>query len=321
MLPKVSILIPCYNAEKWIAQAINSALEQTYSNKEVIVVDDGSTDNSLEIIKSFSDLIYWESQANQGGNATRNRLLELSTGEWLQYLDSDDYLLPEKIERQINFLSQQPEADIICSPAIAEYHQEGKVWQEASPVLQPRDPWILLAKWALPQTGGSLWRKQALIDVGGWAKQQPCCQEHELYSRLLMGGKKFAYWDESRAVYRLWSNNSVSRKDQWEPFRRRLEIKDRIEQYLQQENQLTRDRQDAINQARFGCARVIYNYNQDWATQIVNQIHEREPNFVPFMSVPTLYQIPYRVLGFSKLEKIATMKRLISNNIKKIRSI
>jgi glycosyltransferase involved in cell wall biosynthesis len=82
---KVSILIPCYNAERWISQAIESALNQTYQYKEVIVVDDGSTDNSLEIIKSFGDRIHWETGENKGGNITRNRLLELSTGEWLQY--------------------------------------------------------------------------------------------------------------------------------------------------------------------------------------------------------------------------------------------
>ncbi len=311
MLPKVSILIPCYNAEKWIAQAINSALEQTYPNKEVIVVDDGSTDDSLTVIRQYSDRIHWETQSNQGGNFTRNRLLELSTGEWLQYLDSDDYLLPEKIEQQMNLLSEDPETDIICSPAIAEYHQNGQVWQEASATLQPRDPWILLAKWALPQTGGSLWRKQALIDVGGWANHQPCCQEHELYSRLLMAGKRFAYWDTSGAVYRLWSEKTVSRKNPWEPFRRRLEIKSRIEEYLQQENQLTKERQNAINQSRFGCARVIYNYDQDWATKIVAKIHQQEPSFMPMASVPKLYQIIYKFWGLSAAEKVASLKRRI----------
>ena len=106
MLPKVSILIPCYNSERWLAQAVESALSQTYPNKEVIVVDDGSTDTSLKIIKGFGDLIHWETQKNQGGNATRNRLLELSTGQWLQYLDADDYLLPEKIGQQIEYLAQ-----------------------------------------------------------------------------------------------------------------------------------------------------------------------------------------------------------------------
>src|SRR6476646_1430405 len=97
----VSILTPCYNAERWIAQCIESALAQTWPQKVVIVVDDGSSDASLTIIKTFGDQIRWETGPNRGGNAARNRLLDLARGEWLQYLDADDYLLTGKIERQM----------------------------------------------------------------------------------------------------------------------------------------------------------------------------------------------------------------------------
>ena len=104
----ISILIPCFKAERWIAQAIESALAQTWPEKEVIVVDDGSTDGSLEVIKSFGDRIRWETGPNRGGNAARNRLLELARGEWLQYLDADDYLLSNKVTEQMEFLPCTP---------------------------------------------------------------------------------------------------------------------------------------------------------------------------------------------------------------------
>lgn len=78
----VSILIPCHNAERWIAQAIESALSQTWIEKEVIVVDDGSADRSLEVIRSFGDRIRTEAGIHRGGNGTRNRLLELARGQW-----------------------------------------------------------------------------------------------------------------------------------------------------------------------------------------------------------------------------------------------
>src|SRR5258708_3350067 len=116
MGPLVSILIPCYNAEGWIAQAIESALQQTWPEKEIIVVDDGSTDNSLAIIRQFDPNIHWESRPNLGGNAARNRLLELARGEWLQYLDADDYLLPEKVSRQVQFVLSHSECDVVYSP-------------------------------------------------------------------------------------------------------------------------------------------------------------------------------------------------------------
>src|SRR5437868_11251554 len=104
----VSILIPCYNAERWVAQAIESALSQTWPEKEVIVVDDGSTDGSLDVIKRFGHLIQWETGPNRGANPTRNRLLELAEGDWLQYLDADDYLMPRKIERQATYVREHP---------------------------------------------------------------------------------------------------------------------------------------------------------------------------------------------------------------------
>src|SRR4051794_28206815 len=112
----VSILIPCYNAERWIAEAIESALAQSWTQKEIIVVDDGSTDGSLNVIRQFGQRVLWETGPNRGGGFTRNRLLELSQGEWIQYLDADDYLLPHKIEDQMGCITSVPEIDVIFSP-------------------------------------------------------------------------------------------------------------------------------------------------------------------------------------------------------------
>jgi glycosyltransferase involved in cell wall biosynthesis len=97
----VSILIPCYNAERWVGEAIESALAQTWPEKEVLVIDDGSTDRSLEVIQRYRGRIRWETGPNRGSNTARNRLLELSAGEWLQYLDADDYLRPNKVQVQL----------------------------------------------------------------------------------------------------------------------------------------------------------------------------------------------------------------------------
>ncbi|AFY74469.1 glycosyl transferase [Synechococcus sp. PCC 7502] len=315
MNPKVSILIPCYNADRWIAQAIESALNQTYLNKEVIVVDDGSTDHSLEIIKSFGDKIRWETGANKGGNVTRNRLLELSTGEWLQYLDADDYLLPDKVAQQINFLKTVPSVDIIFSPSLLEYWESEIVKQEILPIPEPHDPWILLARWYLPQTGSPLWRKQAITDVGGWKVNQPCCQEHELYLRLLIAGKKFEYFSEADSVYRQWSESTVCKRDKSETHRQLLAIQDKIEQHLKDINQLTQSRQNAINQTRFENARIIWLSNATWASQVIATIHNTDKKFMPSeQSAPKLYRLAYQILGFSLAEEIALWKRKVHTN-------
>src|ERR1700745_2003056 len=96
----VSILIPAYNAEAWIADTIKSALEQTWSRKEIIVVDDGSTDQTLAVARQFaSNEVAVVTHENQGAAATRNHAFSLSQGNYIQWLDADDLLSPDKVEK------------------------------------------------------------------------------------------------------------------------------------------------------------------------------------------------------------------------------
>lgn len=306
----VSILIPCYNAERWVAQAIESALAQTWPEKEVIVVDDGSRDGSLEVIKSFGDRIRWETGPNRGGNAARNRLLELARGEWLQYLDADDYLLPDKIEKQMDYVSARPEAVIVFGPMTLEYWSEKGSRRELLPIPASRDVWVMLTRWFLPGTGSGIWRKQAIRDAGGWKPDQPCCQEHELYLRLLMAGKQFTICPHNGLIYRQWSEQTVCKRDKSEVHRRRLEIEQRAEDFLKQIGELTPVRLWAINQARFEIARLAWQYDPAFAVEIKRAIRKSQPGFVPGDSAaPAHYRTAYRLFGFSGAEKLATLKR------------
>lgn len=314
MPPLVSILIPCYNAERWVAQAIESAICQTWAEKEIVVVDDGSTDGSLEVIRRFRDHIRWESGTNRGGNVARNRLLELANGKWLQYLDADDYLLPDKVARQVEFLAAHPETDVVFGPVEMEHSSGLATKRTPLPIPEPRDPWVLLARWYLPQTGSPLWRRSALTDVGGWKPDQPCCQEHELYLRLLMAGKRFVYCSTFGAVYRQWGEHTVCKRDKPEVHRRRLEIEQRMEEFLRERNELTRERLWAINQARFEMARLVWQYDPVVAQEIIRTIKRSQPGFMPGGdAAPVRYQVMYRLFGFENAEKLAVMKRLVFN--------
>lgn len=306
----VSILIPCYNAERWVGQAIESALAQTWPEKEVIVVDDGSTDGSLAVIQKFDGHIRWETGPNRGANAARNRLLELARGGWLQYLDADDYLLPDKVAKQMGFLALHPETDVVFGPVTLEHWTEHEMRRELTRIPEPHDPWVLLARWYLPQTGAALWQKQAIIDVGGWRPDQPCCQEHELYLRLLMAGKRFAYCSDNGAVYRQWGEHTLCKRDTPEVHRHRLEIEQRAKDFLRGRNQLTAERLWAISQARFEIARMAWLYDRNLAAEIVATIRHSQPGFVPGgQAARWRYRIIYRTLGFQAAERIAKWRR------------
>ncbi len=116
MTPLVSILIPAYNAEQWIADTIESALAQTWPRKEIIVVDDGSEDRTFSIVDEFSSRgVFIASQKNRGEAAARNKALSFCSGDYIQWLDADDILAPDKISRQMEFAESCSNKRILLS--------------------------------------------------------------------------------------------------------------------------------------------------------------------------------------------------------------
>lgn len=315
MTPAVSILIPAHNAADWIAQAVESSLAQG-REVEVIAVDDGSTDGTAERLRAFDGRIRWESVLNRGAPAARNRLLELARAEWVQYLDADDYLLPGKIAGQFAALNWHSasggEVDVLYGPETIEWHappgQAREVHHTVQEIPEPRDPWILLALWRLPQTGAPLWRRQALLDVGGWRQGQPCCQEHELYLRLLMAGKRFVYDPAGGAVYRRFAGGTLSTRNMAEVRAERAKIEARLEAHLAAIGALTPERQQAIDQARFDMARNAWPEDRAEARALHSAIRSR--GFRPAgAAAPASYQVLYCALGFELSERIAEMRR------------
>lgn len=107
-MPKVSVLMPVYNGEDFIAQAISSVLSQSFRDFELVVIDDGSVDKSAEIVASYDDkrVRYFSNSINLGLSSTRNRAIELSSGEYLAWLDCDDISLPDRLLKQVAFLDE-----------------------------------------------------------------------------------------------------------------------------------------------------------------------------------------------------------------------
>lgn len=312
MGPNISVLIPCYNSEQWIGEAIESVLGQTYPHTKVIVWDDGSTDGSEKVIASHEPQIEWHRAPNQGGAAARNRLLERASGTWIQYLDADDYLEPDKIAQQVEELqASTQDVDVLYGPVTMQYEEEETARKEVLPIEYPEDPWSSLVTWDLPQTGSPLWRREALQDVNGWKEDQPVCQEHELYLRLLKADKNFVYADSGGAVYRQWSEETVCRRDQPKTYRHRLAIMRRAEEFLIDQGMMTPVRRRALNQAYLECSRMIWLFDRDWAQSIIAHVEGmNDKGFQPSDDqVPRTYQWLYRLFGFNTAERVASWKR------------
>ena len=174
MEPFVSILIPAFNAERWIADTIASALRQTWSRKEIIVVDDGSTDQTLCVARKFSSpslLVF--TQPNQGASAARNKALSLSQGDYIQWLDADDLLEPDKITCQMKALENGQGKRTLLSSAWGRFiyrpHKTKftptSLWCDLSPV-----DWLIrkMGEGVFMQTGTWLVSRELCEAAGAW---------------------------------------------------------------------------------------------------------------------------------------------------------
>lgn len=111
--PSVSVIIPAFNAEAFIEETLESALSQTLPPREVIVVDDGSTDNTAEIVRGYGKKVHLLEQEHLGVSVARNAALAVAGGEYIALLDADDLWMPEKLEKQVAYLDEHPEIDIV----------------------------------------------------------------------------------------------------------------------------------------------------------------------------------------------------------------
>lgn len=314
---KVSVLIPCYNAERWISQCVESALNQSWPELEVIVIDDGSTDGSAGILDNWSGRAQVICRENRGGNVTRNELLECASGEWVQFLDADDFLLPDKIEKQMELVLSQPEAVVVYSPLKIEHQtKDGVIFEDWNPhnLEGDHDPWSYHLSWDLTQTGGALFHRVSLLEAGGWNEDQPCCQDNEVFFRLLKMGYHFVRCGYSGAIYRRFEGGSVSTRRMSLVRDEILRLVDEGERWLASRDELTQRRRQAANQNRLALARGCWLEDPSIACKIIERIRQSDPGFRPEPAphAPAAYRLAWRLFGFEGAERISEWKRKIT---------
>jgi glycosyltransferase involved in cell wall biosynthesis len=181
--PLVSVIIPTFNRGWIIQEAIESVLAQDFSDFELIVVDDGSSDDTAEILGAFGGDIKIIGQSNRGVSAARNRGIEASAGRWIAFLDSDDLWLPQKLSRQVAFFDAYPDA-MICQTEEQWIRNGFRV----NPKLRHRKSSGMIFERSLAlclvSPSAVMIRKRLFSDVGLFDESLPACEDYDLWLRV-----------------------------------------------------------------------------------------------------------------------------------------
>ncbi len=193
MTPLVSIIIPCFNSREYVAEAVQSALDQTYPACEIVAVDDGSTDGSVEILRSYGERIRWQTVANRGAPAARNLGLKMARGEYIKFLDADDMLLPGAVEAQVAAAESLP-GHAVTYGIVFDYETHSPIFDKVrTGIATTQDEMIFACYTEDLMTSTPLHRRKSLEDVGGFDVAIKRGQEWNLHVRLALHGVLFVF--------------------------------------------------------------------------------------------------------------------------------
>jgi glycosyltransferase involved in cell wall biosynthesis len=184
-MPQVSVIIPTFNCAALVKEAIESALAQTYRDFEVIVVDDGSDDDTTSVVAQFGSDIHYLRQTNQGASAARNQGIAMSRGKYIAFLDADDVWKPNKLAEQIPVLERDSSIGLVYSDwAITSENGETKASQLKD--LKPASGYVFdgLVQCGFILTSGTVVRRSCLEDVGHFDKTLSIAQDYDLWLRI-----------------------------------------------------------------------------------------------------------------------------------------
>lgn len=221
--PPVSIIIPSFNQGKFIEETIVSILNQSYKNLEIIIIDGGSSDNTIDIIKKYNDRIkYWVSEKDKGQSDAINKGFKLATGKYINWLNSDDILLEGAIQTMVDFLETNLNVDLVYGNVIM-------IDEIGNKIIERREinydyNIILYGINYIPQPS-ALFRKKVVEKAGYLDINMHYCMDHEYWIRFHSIGLKFAYINDFFAGYRVHNNAKGFSGKTKEIYRERLELK------------------------------------------------------------------------------------------------
>lgn len=321
MKPLVSILIPAYNSDAWVGAAIESALRQTWPHKEIIVVDDGSTDQTAACCRRYeASGIKFTSMAHAGASAARNAALALSNGEYIQWLDADDLLAPDKIERQLEAARDGDTRTLLSSSWGAFREEAGRavfvpneLWRTQSPVdwlvnKMQHNRWMALLSWLIHRdlaTPAGPWREDLVRDNDG-----------EYMTRVIGASERILFVNSARSYVRRENGRSISSEANLSPAKLRSIRKSLKEQiavllYLQDDE---RTRRACVNYLQTW---LLYFYPNDLAAvEELGQIAWEMGGHLYEPSLPWKYRWIQWLFGWQAAKKTIVHARAMSARVR-----
>jgi glycosyltransferase involved in cell wall biosynthesis len=315
--PLVSICIPAFNSSKWIKSTIQSAISQTWPNKEIIIVDDGSTDNTLDLVREFrSDLINIITQKNRGASAARNRALFSAKGDFIQWLDADDILAPDKIEIQLRNSDKKPTSKVLHSSSWGcFYHRlrsarfvQTPLWQDLSPI-QYLSYHLGEADFLPPLCW--LVSRSIAESAGDWDERLSYNDDGEYFCRVICASDLIRFHRDARGFYRTGNLSSLSRslhysEKAWRSYS--LSINLCVEHSLKLENS------DEIRRACISALNMVISYKNLGDLEIIKENEKRiielgGQNRLPKMSF--IHQIVAKIIGIRRANSLKAQMWLL----------
>ena len=300
----VSMIIPAYNAERFILRALQSLVDQNVENSEIIVVDNNSTDATVLMINEFmsscSCPVKVISEKIQGEAAARNAGLAAATGKFIQYLDADDYLLPGKVDQHIR-MAEKEELDFVIGGSIQKY-TTGERWQR----IPDTDPWKGLASGMFGDSNSNFYLKEVLTDIGGFDERIAIGTDIDLYFRLLAATDKVFVDTEPRSVYVHHDGERASDSNMISEYTRRVLNCYRIIKYLQKEEaEYYLENRSYFNAFAIKNLRFLATYDLEESLRLSRELY---PNGIKkddvARDVLPLFSLLYPYFGFEFIERL-----------------
>jgi FkbM family methyltransferase len=307
-LTSVSVIVPCFNARRWIRDALRSVLDQAVGGLEMIVVDDGSTDGSPDVVaREFPEARLLRGD-HHGPSAARNLGTLHSTGQFIQYLDADDLLGPGKLQSQIRALAE--------SGAEVAYGD----WSELRPTSTDEfvagrrvarridgDPEIALFTdfWSPP--AAYLFRRGIVDRIGGWRTDLPVIQDARFVLDCALHGGRFVYCPGEAARYRVHASGSVSTRDPREFTRDCLRNAVSVERWWEEHGGLTPPREAALVKVYGQVARSSFDADRPTFEVACCALERLEPGYAP--RTPKSMRVLSRLAGYRRTEALASRYR------------